>query len=184
MSRFLALGGSIPSVRYAFVLSYLASGPSLGKRMYHVKVWHSSKTGFTLLKEGWSVSKHYMKKYGGVDVPTHVFFTSANVRGECSASRPPSLHPRYSLETRLGGPHSRSGRHGEAKILAPIGTRTPNPRSSSPLPVAIPIAASLPAFTLVILSVISRWPEWFNSVRHQRSSETRNHLKKEIRTQL
>jgi hypothetical protein len=31
---------------------------------------------------------------------------------------------------RLGGPQSRSGRHGEVKILNPDGTRTPNPLSN------------------------------------------------------
>jgi hypothetical protein len=31
--------------------------------------------------------------------------------------------PRYSLDRRLGGPQSRSGRRGEEKILGPIGTR-------------------------------------------------------------
>jgi hypothetical protein len=55
-------------------------------------------------------------------------------------SRP--LYPRYPLNKRLGGPQSWSGRHGEVRILAPTGTRTPNPWSSSPYPVAIPAVFS------------------------------------------
>jgi hypothetical protein len=42
------------------------------------------------------------------------------------------------LDRRLGGPQSRSGGHGEEKILDPTETRTPTPRSSSPYPVTIP----------------------------------------------
>jgi hypothetical protein len=49
---------------------------------------------------------------------------------------PRSLYPRgkspwYPLARRLGLPQSRSGRHGEVKILDPIGIRTPTPRSST-----------------------------------------------------
>jgi hypothetical protein len=60
---------------------------------------------------------------------------------------PQSLYPRgkspwYPLERRLGGPHSRSGSCGEETILDPTGTRTPNPWSSSPQPVAIPTGLS------------------------------------------
>jgi hypothetical protein len=47
------------------------------------------------------------------------------------------LYPRYPLYRRLGGPQSRSGRHGEEKILDPTGTRTPTPQSFSPQPVTI-----------------------------------------------
>jgi hypothetical protein len=50
--------------------------------------------------------------------------------------------PTYPLDRRLGRSQSRCGRHGNVKILAPTGTRTPNPRSSSPYPVAIPTALS------------------------------------------
>jgi hypothetical protein len=50
---------------------------------------------------------------------------------------PGGKSPRYPLDRRLGGPHSRSGRFGEEKILDPTGTR-----SSSPLPVAIPTELS------------------------------------------
>jgi hypothetical protein len=39
--------------------------------------------------------------------------------------------PRYPFHRMLGGPQSRSGRHGEEKILYPTGTRTPTPWSSS-----------------------------------------------------
>jgi hypothetical protein len=61
---------------------------------------------------------------------TNIFLTSALVAGECSASRPGRFTPgertpRYPLDRRLGGPQSRSGRHGEVKILAPTGTWTP-----------------------------------------------------------
>jgi hypothetical protein len=35
-----------------------------------------------------------MKVYGGVDVQTHIFFTSALVGGELSASRPGRFTPR------------------------------------------------------------------------------------------
>jgi hypothetical protein len=40
--------------------------------------------------------------------------------------------PQCPLYRRLGGPQSRSGRHGEVKILATTATRTPTPWSSSP----------------------------------------------------
>jgi hypothetical protein len=39
------------------------------------------------------VTYYVMKTYGGVDVQTHVFFTSALVGGEWSASRPQPLYP-------------------------------------------------------------------------------------------
>jgi hypothetical protein len=45
---------------------------------------------------------------------------------------PRPLYPRYPLDRMLGEPWSRSGRRGEEQILAPTGTRTLNPRSSSP----------------------------------------------------
>jgi hypothetical protein len=77
-----------------------------------------------------------MKAYGGVDVQIHIFLTSALVEGEWSASRPgrftPEKSPRYPLYRRLGGPQSRSGQHGEVKILDSTGTRTPTSQSSSP----------------------------------------------------
>jgi hypothetical protein len=56
-----------------------------------------------------------MKMYGGVDVYTHVFLTS----GE----RAPSTD----WIRGWANPLSRSGRHGEVKILPPTGTRTPTP---------------------------------------------------------
>jgi hypothetical protein len=54
--------------------------------------------------------------------------TSAIAGGELSASRrgrftPRGKSPMYPLDTRLGGPESRSGRRGEKKILDPTGTR-------------------------------------------------------------
>jgi hypothetical protein len=71
-----------------------------------------------------------MKEYEGEDVKIQVFLTSALVRGEWSVSRPGRFNPRgkisrYLLNRRLGGPQNQSGRHGEEKILAPTGTRTP-----------------------------------------------------------
>jgi hypothetical protein len=55
---------------------------------------------------------------------------------------PRGKSPRYSLDRRLDEARSRYGRHGEVKILAPTGTETPTPWSSSPLPVAITTALS------------------------------------------
>jgi hypothetical protein len=66
-----------------------------------------------------------MKTYGGVDVQTHVFLTSALTGGEWSASRP----GRFTPEERAPHTHWIGGcvgpRHGKVKILAPAGTRTP-----------------------------------------------------------
>jgi hypothetical protein len=42
-----------------------------------------------------------MKTYGGVDVYTHIFLTSALVRGECSASCP----SRFNSGERVPGIH-------------------------------------------------------------------------------
>jgi hypothetical protein len=41
--------------------------------------------------------------------------------------------PRYSLDRRLGGPQSRSGRRGEEKILEPTGTRNSDPSVVQPV---------------------------------------------------
>jgi hypothetical protein len=60
-----------------------------------------------------------MKAYGGV------FSTSALV-GEWSESP-------YPLGRRLGGPQSRSGRHGEVNIFDPTGTGTPSPSVVQPV---------------------------------------------------
>jgi hypothetical protein len=51
--------------------------------------------------------------------------------------------PRYPLDRRQGRPQSRSGGHGEERILEPAGTQNPTPRSSSPYPIATPTALSL-----------------------------------------
>jgi hypothetical protein len=59
-----------------------------------------------------------MKAYGEVDVYIIVFLTSALVGGEWSPSRSGRF---TSLDRGLGGPHDRSGRHKEEKILVPIG---------------------------------------------------------------
>jgi hypothetical protein len=61
----------------------------------------------------------------------------SGVGGEWSASRlgcfaPRRKSPRYPLDRKVGGPHSRSGWRGEQKILDPTGTRNPTSRSSSP----------------------------------------------------
>jgi hypothetical protein len=74
-----------------------------------------------------------MKTYGWMHVEIHVFFLA---RREWAASRlclftPRGKKTRYSLDKRLGGPHSRSGRYGEVEILDCTGTRTPTLRSSS-----------------------------------------------------
>jgi hypothetical protein len=50
---------------------------------------------------------------------------------------PLTKSPRYPLDRRLGWPQNRSGRLAEEKILGPVGTRTPNPWSSSPWPVVM-----------------------------------------------
>jgi hypothetical protein len=77
--------------------------------------------------------------------------------------------PQCPLDRRLGGPQSRSGRRGEEKMLDPIGTRTPTPRSSSQKPVAIPTALSrLFCFQVCVLFRIflttyhGRQNSWFN----------------------
>jgi hypothetical protein len=77
-----------------------------------------------------------MKACGGTDVQNHVFFTSALVGGQWSALLLGHFTPReraslYPLNNRLGEPQSWSGWNQEVKILAPTGTRTPTPQSSS-----------------------------------------------------
>jgi hypothetical protein len=64
----------------------------------------------------------------------HVFFISALVGGEWSASRPSRFTPgerapRCPLDRRLGGPQNRSLRLGEETILDPTGTRNSDPSS-------------------------------------------------------
>jgi hypothetical protein len=81
-----------------------------------------------------------MKAYGEVDVQIHIFLTSALVGGEESASRHRPLQ--YPLDKRLGRPQNQSERHGEEKILAPTGTQSPTPRSSTLQPAAIPTVLS------------------------------------------
>jgi hypothetical protein len=62
-----------------------------------------------------------MMAYGGVDVQTHIFLTSALAEGEWSASATAALPPPppYPLARRLGGPQSQSERHREEKIFDP-----------------------------------------------------------------
>jgi hypothetical protein len=64
----------------------------------------------------------------------------------------------YRLDRRLGGPHSRSGRYGEVTILYPTGTRSPTPRSSMPLPVAIP--TELPRLLFLGSNPMQQIPSW------------------------
>jgi hypothetical protein len=63
--------------------------------------------------------------------------------------------PRYPLDMRLGGPQGRYGRYSKVKILAGTETRTPNPRSFSLKPAAIPTD-----YAIVGLGVShsERWP--------------------------
>jgi hypothetical protein len=55
---------------------------------------------------------------------------------------PQGNSPQYPLDRRLGRPRSRSGQHGEEKILDPTRIQTPIHRSFSLLPVAIPAMLS------------------------------------------
>jgi hypothetical protein len=67
-----------------------------------------------------------MKEYRRVDVWIHVFFTSALVRGEWSASclgrfTSGGMSPRYPLDRTLGGSKNRSGWRREEKFLILLG---------------------------------------------------------------
>jgi hypothetical protein len=70
--------------------------------------------------------------------PRHKLKVSGQL--QAPSALPPGKEPRYPLDRRLGGPQSRSGWHGEVKILTSTGTRTLTPWSSSPSPIAIPTA--------------------------------------------
>jgi hypothetical protein len=65
-----------------------------------------------------------MKMYERVDVQIDIFLTSVLLGGGWLALSP-GKSPRYPLYSSLGGPQSRSERHGEVKIPYPTGTRTP-----------------------------------------------------------
>jgi hypothetical protein len=65
--------------------------------------------------------------------------------------------PRYPLDRRLSEPQSRSGRFGEEKILDPTGTRTPNPQSSSPQPVAIPTTLPRRPRTYILVEICTTY---------------------------
>jgi hypothetical protein len=76
-----------------------------------------------------------MKAYGGVDVKSHIFLTSALAGGEWSTSRP----DRFNIGERDPGTHwiggwvdPKAGLDDVVKILDPTGTGNPTPRSSSP----------------------------------------------------
>jgi hypothetical protein len=79
-----------------------------------------------------------MKVYWETEVQLHAFFDlSTRWRWVVSLTpRPLYLQeksPRYSLDRRLGGPQSRSGRDGEEKnSQLPVGNRTLEPQSFSP----------------------------------------------------
>jgi hypothetical protein len=60
------------------------------------------------------------------------YFLEVSVRLHAPAALSLEKEPPVQLDMRLSGPQGRSGRRGEEKILDPPGTRTPNPRSSSP----------------------------------------------------
>jgi hypothetical protein len=80
------------------------------------------------------------------------------VGGECSASLPCRFTPQgkislYPLDRRLG-PHSRSGRYGEVKILDSTETRTATPRSSSPLLVSTAALAFITMLKLCLSFLI------------------------------
>jgi hypothetical protein len=71
-----------------------------------------------------------MKVYGGVDVYSHIFLTSALAGGEWSASRPGRFTPwKRASDTRwIGGwVGRRAGLDDVEKILDPTGTPTPTP---------------------------------------------------------
>jgi hypothetical protein len=69
-----------------------------------------------------------MEVSGQLHGPVVVSFTALKLY-------PRGTSPRYPLDRKLGGPHSRSGRSGEIKNLSLPGIK---PGPSSPLPVAIP----------------------------------------------
>jgi hypothetical protein len=78
-----------------------------------------------------------MKAYGGVDVQTHIFLTSALVGGEWSASLPGRFTPEERTPDThwLGGWVDLSAGIDDVekrKFFDPTGIRTPTPRSSSP----------------------------------------------------
>jgi hypothetical protein len=83
-----------------------------------------------------------MKALRGVNLQIHIFLTSVLVLGELSVSFPGGKSPRSTFDRRLDPSQNQSGRRGKWKIVAPTGTKTQTTLSSSPLPVAIPIALS------------------------------------------
>jgi hypothetical protein len=72
------------------------------------------------------LTEHHAKKaYWEVEVQLHLILTSALDGGEWSASRPRQLYLQgkslwYTLDRRLDGPQSRSGRGGEEKNFQPL----------------------------------------------------------------
>jgi hypothetical protein len=74
-----------------------------------------------------------MKAYGGVDVYSHIFLTSAVAGGEWSASRPGRFTPKApGTHWIRGWVDPGAGLDDLEKILDPAVTRTPTPHSSSP----------------------------------------------------
>jgi hypothetical protein len=62
--------------------------------------------------------------------PGHYLEVSGQLHGP--APLPPPPRGKKSLDRRLCGPQSRSGRYGDFNILEPTGTRTRIPRSAIP----------------------------------------------------
>jgi hypothetical protein len=88
------------------------------------------------------------------------FLTSALIGGEWSPLRPGRFSP--GTHWIRGWVGSRAGLDDveEEKILDPTGTRTPNPLSSSPWPVAIPIPLSRLWSIFMVMSCMIRIVLW------------------------
>jgi hypothetical protein len=91
-----------------------------------------------------------MKAHGGVVIYIHVFLTwvvSFMLRPLYSLGK----SPRCPLDSRLGGPQNRSGRHGEKTIADLTGTWTPTPG---------PVAGSIPTKLCRLLGDKSIQKSW------------------------
>jgi hypothetical protein len=108
----------------------LNSGMVKGKKM--TSLWLPN---WALLHEG---------VWGSGCIDPHFLDLGTSWRWVFSFTARPLYHRRksssYPLDRRLGGPQGQSGRQREVKILAPTGSQTPTPWSSSPYPVAVPTA--------------------------------------------
>jgi hypothetical protein len=77
-----------------------------------------------------------MKTYGGVDIPVHIFLTSALAGGKWSASRPGRFTPgeRAPGTNWIGGwVGPRAGLDNTEKILDPTGTQNSDPSVVQPV---------------------------------------------------